>query len=89
MMGDTEPVACFQSSRTDLTCRACGERPGVIHIPTRYSGYFCEKFLWPVKIAPSRGVNGPEEENPNPKDQMKATGCKLAGYRMPKRKSRI
>lgn len=43
MMDDTKPATCFQSSRTDLKCRTCGERPSAIHIPTRYAGYYCEK----------------------------------------------
>ena len=43
MMDDPDPVACFQSSRTNLKCRACGERPRAIQIPTSYAGYYCEK----------------------------------------------
>ena len=40
---EPQPAACFQSSRTYLKCRTCGERPDVIHIPTRHIGYFCGK----------------------------------------------
>jgi hypothetical protein len=38
-----EAIVCFESSRTDLKCRACGESPSTIHIPTRFKGYFCEQ----------------------------------------------
>ncbi len=37
-----EPIACFESSRSDLKCRGCGGSPSTIHIPTRFKGYFCE-----------------------------------------------
>jgi hypothetical protein len=40
-MRETEPVACYQVRRVWLRCRTCGERPGVLHIPTHYIGYFC------------------------------------------------
>jgi hypothetical protein len=43
MMRASEQVACIQSSPTDLHCRTCGKRPGVLHTPTRYFGYYCEK----------------------------------------------
>jgi hypothetical protein len=43
MMSDAEPMACFQSSRTDLKCRACGECSIVVHFPIRYVGSYCEK----------------------------------------------
>jgi hypothetical protein len=43
MMRDTEPAACYQSRRVWLRCRTCGARPGVLHIPTHYIGYFCGK----------------------------------------------
>ena len=43
VMRVTQPAACFQSRRTELPCRTCGERPSVVHFPTRYVGYYCEK----------------------------------------------
>jgi hypothetical protein len=42
-MSGPKLVVCFQSRRTDFKCRACGERPDEVHIPTRYLGYYCEK----------------------------------------------
>jgi hypothetical protein len=36
-----EPAACFQSSHTERRCQICGERPDILHIPTRHVGYFC------------------------------------------------
>ena len=35
VMRVTQPAACFQSRRTEC--------PGVVHFPTRYVGYYCEK----------------------------------------------
>jgi hypothetical protein len=43
MMSAPEPVACFQSSRTDLKCRICGEWPSFVHFPIRQIGAFCAK----------------------------------------------
>ncbi len=43
IMGEPELAMCFQSSRTDLKCRTCGERPDLVHIPTHHIGSFCEK----------------------------------------------
>ena len=42
-MREPQPAACYQSRRVWLRCRACSARPGVLHIPTRYIGYFCGK----------------------------------------------
>jgi len=42
-MRETEPAACYQSTRVWIRCRTCGARPGVLHMPTHYIGYFCEK----------------------------------------------
>jgi hypothetical protein len=50
MMRESKPAACYQSSRTDLKCRACGDRPAVIHIPTRHVGYFCGECCPPCRL---------------------------------------
>jgi hypothetical protein len=42
-MPETEPLACYQLSRTVLACKACGKLPDVLHVPTRHIGYFCEQ----------------------------------------------
>jgi len=42
-MRETQPAACFQSRHSELPCRTCGKHPDVVHFPTRYVGYYCEK----------------------------------------------
>jgi hypothetical protein len=34
---------CFTSRRVERACKLCGQRPGVVHIPTGHVGYYCER----------------------------------------------
>jgi hypothetical protein len=39
----SDPIPCFQTRRSIETCRACGKGSAVVHLPTKYTGYYCEK----------------------------------------------
>jgi hypothetical protein len=39
----SEPIPCFQIQRSIEACRTCGKHPGLVHVPTRYAGLYCEK----------------------------------------------
>ena len=39
----SEPIPCFQIRRSIETCRACGKGSAVVHLPTKFIGYYCEK----------------------------------------------
>jgi hypothetical protein len=68
VMRVTQPAACFQSRRTELPCRACGECPSVVHFPTRYVGYYCEKCCPACRQKPA--VEGESGSVPTPPDRI-------------------
>ena len=38
-----ETIPCFQTRRSIEACRTCGKQSGVVHLPTKVTGYYCEK----------------------------------------------
>jgi hypothetical protein len=53
-MSEPPPVACFQlRRRTDLKCQTCDKPSDPIHVPTRFTGYFCWQCCPACRLKPA------------------------------------